>query len=117
MDSLNIPKNILNLLFSLKPELDINSYNHTLKKLKDLPKIYEENKDSLIKKTHNEYNNLTKIFITHMNDYIYPDYYTNNKVLIIISNLIITFDENEYIPYKIISEDNSEQILYYLIHK
>ena len=117
MESLNVSKNILDLLFSLKPECDINVHNSTVKKLKDLPKVYQEYKDSLIHKINNDYNELNKIFLTQIFDYIYPDYYTNNKVLIIVSNLIIIFDEDEYIPYKIINEDGSEKILYYLIHK
>jgi hypothetical protein len=117
MESLNVSKNILDLLFSLKPEYDIDVHNSTIKKFKDLPNVYQEYKDLLINKINNEYNDLSKIFLTQIFDYIYPDYYTNNKVLIMVSNLIIIFDKDEYIPYKIINEDSSEKILYYLIHK
>ena len=117
MVSLNVPKNILDLLFSFKPEEDINSNDSTIKMIKDLPKIYYEYKSVLIRKLNIEYNNLNEIFLTKIDNYIYPDYYTNNTSLIIVSNIIIRFDEDEYIPYKIIDERGAEKILYYLIDK
>jgi hypothetical protein len=117
MVSLNISKNILDLLFSLKPQEDIPSNDLNIKMIKDLPKIYHQNKCELIIKLNNEYNNLNEIYLTKIVNYIYPDYYTNNINLIIISNIVIRFNEDEYIPYKIIDERAIEKILYYLIDK
>jgi len=70
-------------------------------------------KQELISKLYRDHKKLREFYVNKIVNYIYPDYFTDNTIRIIISSYIIYLNDKYYIPYEVHDMNNNINLYFY----